>query len=200
MATMDDPDDVREPSSGPLPGAAEAGMAGAGVQDGKPRWDGGIAKNRMGQLATIPVTVRWESAKIIQQALEREHGNSSLGVSASSNKFEITVIGLLPANQNLFPPGIEANSSSDPSAQKRTAEETLEWFMANSRLLMKGETSEQPVNVKIDKGGAVRVFFNRSQPLLAHKRDVFFVTRFGSMNVQARFRVKDMVVDGHPDL
>jgi hypothetical protein len=198
-ATMDDPADVREETQAPLPGAAEAGMAGAGVQDGKPRWDGGIGKNRMGHLATIPVLVRWDGASIVQEALKRSQVDF---VPAAKSNVVITVIGLLPAGHAGVPNTMHDTSSSDPGVSiPKTSEENLEWFMANSRLLAKGEAPEPPQNVKIDpKSGAVHLYFLRSDEALSHKRDVTFITRYGAMNVQARFRIKDMRVDGRPDL
>jgi hypothetical protein len=201
-ATMDDPLDQREETPMPLPGAAEAGMPGGGVQDGKPRWDGGIGKNRMGRLATIPVTVRWDSATVVQQALQRKHDPGVAELSAAAPKnFILTVVGLLPANQGLGPATLQTKSSSDSGPTVHTTEELLEWFMGNARLMEKGQPSLQPKNVEIDSTtGAVRIFFNRSDEFVAHKRDVYFVTRFGSMNVTARFRPKDMLVAGHPDL
>jgi hypothetical protein len=199
-ATMEDPADVREETQAPLPGAAEAGMAGTGVQDGKPRWDGGIGKSRMGHLATIPVLVRWDSAHIIQEALKRSQTDF---VPDARARFVITVIGLLPAGHAGSLTAAQASSSSDadtPPLPKST-QENLEWFMANSQLIAKGQKAENPLNVKIDpKTGAVYLFFARTDAVLAHKRDVLFVTRYGAMHVQARFRTKDMRVDGQPDL
>jgi hypothetical protein len=206
-ATMDDPADVREDTPAPLPGAAEAGLPGAGVQDGKPRWDGGIGRNRMGHLATIPVTVRWDSANIIQQALEHAHTPGAAALAAASTSdFIITVVGLLPRSQTKSAATIQPRSSSDDNnedrrAQARSTEETLEWFMANSRLLPKGQAALHPLNVKIDEDdGSVHLFFTRLDELASHKRDVLFVTRFGTMNIQARFRTKDMLVNRKPDL
>ena len=199
-ANMDDPADVREQTQAPLPGAAEAGMAGAGVQDGKPRWDGGIGKNRMGHLATIPVLVRWDSANIVQEALRRSQGDF---IPAAKNSVVITVIGLLPATHSETPNPIHGRSSSDDQGvpAPKTSEENLEWFMANSRLLAKGQPPEAPQNVKINPAsGEVHLFFPRTDAALSQKRDVFFVTRYGAMHVQARFRTKQMRVDGQPDI
>lgn len=204
QATMDDPADRPENSSAALPpGVAEAGLPSNARQGATQRWDGGIGKNRMGHLATIPVTVRWDSSVLVRQALERRHdaGSAVLDGPAKTN-FIITVIGLLPANQAKAEVTLHQKSSSeDAGAPVRTPEETLEWFMSNSRLFIKGQPAIQPQNVKIDTvSGAIQVFFNRSQDVVVHKRDVIFATRYGTMNVQAKFRTKDMVMNGLPDL
>ncbi len=203
QATMDDPKDQEEQPL-PAPPAGE-GQPGARSTSGPDhmRWDGAISKNRMGQLATIPVMVRWDSAGVIRQAMDFKHdaGTPALTAAAPAN-FIIEVDGLLPARQDKQIATLEAKSSSDDDgARARTAEEMLEWFMTNSHLLVKGENAIDPQNVRIDaESGAVFVFFKRRDDLLDHKKDVLFVTRFGSMSVQTRFRTKDMLVDGHPDL
>jgi len=204
-ATMDDPSDREEPAlPAPPTGLGQPNPGGRSTSGPtQARWDGGIGKNRRGHLATIPVMVRWDSAAIVRQALEKKQDPdlSILNAAASAN-FVITVVGLLPANQSAAPASLQAKSSSkDENAPARTTEEILEWFMTNSRLAVKGETDMQPQNVKFDAAsGTLHLLFKRNDALLARKRDIVFLTRFGSMHVQTRFRVKDMVVDGHPDL
>lgn len=201
-ATMDDPADAPDGAASALPTGTEAGLPSNAKMGGTQRWDGGIGKNRMGHLATIPVVVRWDSAAVVRQALAQKHDAVLAALNAEAKEsFIVTVIGLLPSNQVKSQSTLSHQSSSDEGGAVKTAEETLEWFMSNSRLLLKGQPALQPKNVKIDPAtGAVRVFFSRSDALLSHKRDVFFVTRFGTMNVQAKFRTKDMVLDGQPDL
>ncbi len=205
-ATMDDPADKDDqPEFTPPPngeGQPGAGGRSAGGTSNGMRWDGGIAKNRRGHLATIPVVVRWDSAAVVRQALDYGHKAEAaqLNAQAAAN-FIISVVGLLPPKQVDGPAKLQATSSSDEEAHARTTEETLEWFMTNSHLLAKGEIPLQPQNVIIDpQSGAILLFFRRANELAAHKRDIMFVTRFGSMNVHSRFRTKDMVVDGRSDL
>jgi hypothetical protein len=203
-ATMDDPKDQEEQPL-PTPPAGE-GQPGARTTSGpdNTRWDGAITKNRMGHLATIPVMVRWDSASVVRQALSFKHAADAPEVAAAaSGNFIIEVDGLLPSSQLRDAPTLQAKSSSadEDGTRTRTAEELLEWFMTNSRLLVKGEKPMVPQNVRVDPGsGTVLVFFKRNQELLDHKKDVLFSTRFGSMSVETRFRTKDMFVDGHADL
>ncbi len=200
---MDDPKE-REEQPLPAPPAGE-GQPSSRSSSGPvgQRWDGAITKNRMGQLATIPVMVRWDSAGVVRHALEYKHDAAAPGLmEAAAGNFIIEVDGLLPARHVMEAATLQAKSSSeDDDARARTTEELLEWFMTNSRLLVKGENALQPQNVRVEATtGAVLMFFKRNDALLARKKDVLFVTRFGSMTVQSRFRTKDMVVDGHPDL
>jgi hypothetical protein len=203
---MDDPDEKVDDGPTPLPASiTQAGQpqAGNGNLSTNTRWDGAISKHRMGHLATIPVTVRWDSAAVMRQALVHEHDASAAAVSAAApNNFIITVVGLLPSKQVKGPAAIENKSSSDDgTAQARSTEEILEWFMGNSLLMEKGLTSIRPQNVQVDPdSGVIHMFFARSDAFVAHKKEIQFVTRFGSMSLVAHFRLKDMVVDGKPDL
>lgn len=199
---MDDPADKPEISNEVPPETSQAGQPAYARLGTTPRWDGAITKNRMGHLATIPVTVRWDSAAVVRHALEAAHEPGVEKINAAApNDFVITVVGLLPGNTPGAPATLQTKSSSDDGARVRSAEENLEWFMGNSHLQAKGGSTLQPENVTIDTAtGAVHLFFRRSPGLTAHKRDVLFTTRFGTMNVQARFRIKDMTVNGQPDL
>ena len=204
---MDDPAEKSEaqvPDAAPPAGVGQPGSTGRQTpgSTGGQRWDGGIGKNRRGHLATIPVMVRWDSAAIVRDALATEKDpNASALPAAATGNYIITVTGLLPAKPENEPATLQAKSSSEESNQPQTPEELLEWFMVNTRLLVKGEPQMLPQNVQVDPHtGAVHVFFKRSDGFAARKRDMLFVTRYGTMNVQTRFRQKDMLVDGKPDL
>jgi len=72
--------------------------------------------------------------------------------------------------------------------------------MGNSLIFVKGQPALRPQNVKVDPGsGTIHLFFSRSDTL-EKKHDAEFVTRYGTMNVQAKFHMKDMTVDGRTDL
>ncbi len=202
---MDDPADVPD-SRDEVPNTiTQAGQPniGNGNLNTNTRWDGQVSKNRMGHLATIPVMVRWDSAAVIRHALaERNDPNAAEFSNAAASNFILTVVGLLPSRTVKAPATLKARSASDDGAdQARNTEEILEWFMANSLILVKGEPSLRPQNVKVDSdSGTVHLFFTRTDSLLSKKRELQFVTRYGTMNVAARFHVKDMLVDGKPDL
>src|SRR4051812_2786853 len=79
-----------------LPGAAQAGMPGMkAATDG--RWDGGVGKNTgRGQLPTLPVLVRWDSAEPVRKALLLSH--ATLGPE-SGRDYIISVFGLVSAGK-----------------------------------------------------------------------------------------------------
>jgi len=204
-ATMDDPADVPEVSTEVPKSISQAGQPnqGNGNLDINTRWDGQIGKSRMGRLATIPVMVRWDSAAVIRHALEERHDADVAAFNAAAPaSFILTVVGLLPAKAVKGSATIQPKSSSDDAGdQVRSAEEILEWFMGNSLIFVKGQPALRPQNVKVDaETGTVHLFFNRTDAAVSNKHDLQFVTRYGSMSVQAKFRVKEMMVDGRPDL
>src|SRR5450755_2087176 len=55
-ASMDDPADITEPQRVGPPDTGERGPGGTP----KTRWDGEPGRKRKGQLATVPIMVRWE--------------------------------------------------------------------------------------------------------------------------------------------
>ena len=73
--------------------------------------------------------------------------------------------------------------------------------MANSKLLIRGQAPLACENVTIDPDtGAVHLFFPRSIPIQRSDKEVAFATRFGSLTVQKRFRLSDMVYRGKLEL
>jgi hypothetical protein len=198
-AVMDDPGDQTDVAPAPMPTPEQSGTQGRSNQ-GAARWDGGIGKNRMGRLPTIPVTVRWESAGIMQAALLQAHKPLTDGLAAATGKsYVLSVAGLIPAHryhsQTLI--GSKKSSSGDPDPSD--PEEVLESFMAKTRMTFKGG-SIQPENVRLDADtGTIHIFFPKAD-ISQRTHEILFVTSFGSMHVQAKFRLKDMAVQGKLDL
>jgi hypothetical protein len=188
-AVMEDPaDTARDPTPA---GPPDTGERGVGAN--KPRWDGEPGRNRMGRLATIPVTVRWESALPIRQA------EKDLAVPASA--YVISLTGLIPANRYRATGQTETTSSSDGSFDARNPEEVLEAFMAYSKIVVKGSLTLQPNNVKLDPAtGTVGVFFSRERAIDTGEKEVLFTTHFGGLNVKAKFRLASMKYHGNIEL
>lgn len=189
-ATMADPRDEMEEYSAPLPGAERAGMAGnTNPTPNGAHWDGGVGRNRMGSLPSLPVVVRWDSAWPVREALRRAFEPPN----ADSSDYIITVTGLIPAGRYRSAGQTNASSNSDSSSDKRNPEEILEAFMSFSRLLPRGEAAILPRNVRLDSAtGAVHIFFPRTRPIEAKSKEVVFLTHFGGFKVHAKFHLKEM--------
>jgi hypothetical protein len=174
----------------PPPGAPATGMAGGrGVSDG--RWDGGIARNTgIGESPSLPVTVRWDSALPVREALSHSQAPAaSLINEHATSDYILTVLGLVPANTA----GAAEHPANDPGQ--------IEGFIANSRLMPRGEPAIVPENARIDSAtGAVHLFFPRTHAIRAEDKEVMFLTRFGSVRIQKKFRLKDLTYKGRLEL
>jgi hypothetical protein len=188
-AVMEDPRDAREEQPAGPPDTGDRGPGGTP----KARWDGEIGRNHMGHLATVPVTVRWDSALPIRQAQKE--------TAAPATSYVISLAGLIPANRYRAVGQTETTSSSDGSVDAHNPEEVLEAFMANSRISIKGYRDWQPENVKLDPAtGVVRVFFSRQKAINPGEKEALFTTHFGALNVRVKFRISSMKYHGNIEL
>ncbi|MBV9082557.1 MAG: hypothetical protein JOZ62_07780 [Acidobacteriaceae bacterium] len=164
----------------PLPTPHDAGLAGgvsstSGSSDG--HWDGGVGRLPRDGTPTLPVTVRWDSALPIRQAL-RIRGSEA----PSEKDYVIAVLGMVPAHQPL-------------TAGMRQG------LINQARLMARGKKAIVPEDVEIDDGtGAVRIFFSRTEPITSNDKEVTFGTTFGSMKVIQKFRLKEMMYRGKLEL
>ncbi len=159
-----------------LPGASQAGLPGRkGATDG--RWDGGVGKNTgRGQLPTLPVLVRWDSAAPVRQALAKSHESTP---EDSARDYIITVTGLVSAGKD----------------------QPVEALMERSVLKVPGKPPIPPEDAKVDgKTGTLRLYFPRSAGITLSDKDVFFSTRFGSLTVSRRFHLAEMRYQGRLEL
>lgn len=167
-----------EPEDIPVtpPPGAEGGMASSrGVSDG--RWDGGVSRNTgIGQMPELPVTIRWDSAAPVLNAHERE----CRCILQRNRGYWITVLGL-------------ATGGPLDADQKQA-------FIANTRLIPRGRTPMPPISVEVDQSGAAHFQFSSNQSITLAEKEVTFVTRFGSIGVEKRFRLKDMLYRGQLEL
>jgi hypothetical protein len=209
-ATIVDPYDAIEETKAPLPGAKEAGIAGPSTG---PRWDGGVGRNRMGRLPTVPVTVRWESAMPVREALRLSGPAPGDSVTAKPTvdaeaSYIITLIGLVQGgkyraqgNPNQKPEISRSDGDDGKKLDAGDPEGVLEAFMQYSRLRPSGMAEIRPDNVKLDPAtGAVHIYFPRTRPLGRHQKEVLFVTHLGSLNVSAKFRPGSMLCRGQLEL
>lgn len=192
-----EPDDM--PNS-PPPGA-EGNLPGnnrRGASDG--RWDGGVSRNvGTGESPELPVTIRWDSALPIRQALSRSRQDNTAAARAGS-EYIVTVIGLAPTASSKPAPSQE-DAGDTPQREPQDPAQIAQAFMSNSRLIVHDKTIIQPDDAKYDPAsGAVTLFFSRSAPITLGDKEIVLTTRFGSVRVQKRFRLKDMTYKGQLQL
>jgi hypothetical protein len=198
MASFGQPLQPEDMPVTPPPGAQGRLAGSRGVSDG--RWDGGVARNTgIGDVPSLPVTVRWDSALPVRQALSRS-GKDHPGSARAANDYVITVIGLASAS-----PRTSAAPSDEPAGgverEPQDPAQIAQAFVANSRLIPRGKSAIVPEDAKFDSAtGAVQLFFSRSAAIAVSDKEVTFVTRFGSLSVRKRFRLKDMAYKGQLEL
>lgn len=204
-ATFPDTREAPPQSVYDLPGAGQAGMPAPRNAATDGHWSGGVARNTGGgMLPTLSVLVRWDSALPVRQATLR---SKELGMSANATRDEvhavpetkdyvITVIGLIPANQYKHAGTLPKSSSSTDEGMRPPVdrEQVLEGLMASTRLLVRGKPALAPENIQLDsETGDLHVFFPRTFPIEKGDKEVVFSTRFGSLNLDKRFRLNDMM-------
>jgi hypothetical protein len=196
-AAMADPLDIREPQPTNTPPLNPAQNGPGGTPNpATPPWDGGPGHNRMGRLATVPVTVRWDSAAPVREALAKA-GTASKPVAEPATAYVITLQGLIPSGKYRSAGHTESTSQSDSSTDARNPEEVLEAFMSYSKLMPRGGSAIHPENVRLDADtGAIHIFFPRDHPLESGFKEVDFTTHFGGLNVRAKFRLPGMKYQG----
>ena len=210
-ATFPDPREAPPASVYSLPGPAQAGMASpAGATDG--RWDGGVSRNTgAGLLPSLSVLVRWDSALPVRQALLRSR---DVGMKLPADEIDaaakepasyaLSVTGLLPAKQYGKADPLPAKSTSESEEGTRpplSNEEVLEGLMQNTRLAVRKGKVLHPENITVDSAtGTLHIFFPRSTEITKADKEVLFTTRFGSLNVEKRFRLSELIYQGRLEL
>jgi len=190
---------------GPVPGAAQAGMATPGGA-GAGRWDGGVGRAPgVGALPTIPVTIRWDSALPIREALTRLGKVASGSFADVSGQYVITIIGLVPAGQyserGRFVPRSQTDDMNGEPRSKQDPEQMLQGLTGSTRLRVRGHDAIAPVDVKLDAdSGELHFLFPRGTNISEADKEVLFTARFGPMTIEKRFRLKDMRYKGKLEL
>ena len=212
-ATFPDNRDAPPPSVYDLPGAGQAGLPAPknAATDGK--WDGGVSRNTgVGMLPTLSVLVRWDSALPVRQAILRsrelgqdaQNGVDSSTAMAEPKSYVLTVIGLIPAKQYPHAGTLPAKSTSEADEGTRApldTEQVLEGLMTNTRLWIRGKTTLRPENVKLDpQTGVIHIFFSRAIEITKADKEIVFSTRFGSLNLDKRFRLSEMMYQNRLEL
>ena len=187
-----------DPPPGPSAESPQSGMANSnGTADG--RWDGGVGRLDRTGPPTLNVTVRWDSALPVRLAAKREHTEARYAPDQLRKNYIITIVGLVPAGRYGQP---QLNSrSGDDGVDVRNPEEMLEGVMRYSRLFPRGKSAIRPDDAKLDSAtGHLHLFFPRTEGIALSDKEVTFETRFGSLSVVKRFRLKDMVYQGQLEL
>jgi hypothetical protein len=168
------------------------------------RWDGGVGRNNRGTLPTLNVTVRWDSALPVREALGRQHVPAAYSAEQVQKYYLVSVAGLVPAGHYINPT-LNTRSRDDTFGTRspqdpRNPEEMLEGVMHYAHLFPHGKSPIRPDDAKLDTGGTIHLFFPRTSAITLDDKDVTFEVRFGSLSVIKKFRLKDMLYKGELEL
>ena len=175
---------------GGYPGGGGMGSPGGGMGGGR----GGGGSRRGGGSGSMPLsytaTVRWESAKPIQEALKTPLPEGL----ADAYVISVSGVPILASGRQHSDDG-----DTDSTVSKGLSDEVLERIKNLTYLEPKGKSPAQPSVVRkgsITSSGYPTLLFGFPRevlPLTADDREVVFTTKLGVIEVKTKFNLKDMM-------
>jgi hypothetical protein len=173
-------------------GGGGGGRGGGGGGRGGGGGGGGGDFGGGGGTPEINLTVRWQTALPIAQALVKTQYGSEAATSPDAQKrlqpeTKYYVIWIAGLTGNMRPQG--------PDGTKE--------LIAATTLSAKDKDAVMPIEVQFSGQGRsidAHFVFPRTANLTADDKEVDFSTKFGKTVVKAKFKLKDMVVNGKLDL
>ena len=169
---------------------AAAIRAAAGVP-GRPRMGGGRGRGDGSDMPlSYTATVRWESAKPIQEALKTPLPEGLAGAYVIS----VSGVPMLATGRQHSDDG-----DTDTAVSKGLSDEVLDRIKNLTYLEPKGKSPAQPSVVQkgpITSSGTPTLLFGFPRDvraLTADDREVIFTTQLGRIEVKAKFNLKDMM-------
>jgi hypothetical protein len=165
------------------------GRRGGGTPGGDPRGGGSSRQQFHG-------TVRWESARPVQEALRI--GSSEEGANSDFEKYYvINLLGDMPTVGNGRRRGDNSSTGDDDPAQK---ERRIERLKDVTRL----EHKDGPLLLeKVEQGSRIGrpgpgtlFYFSRLDAISLDDKQVTFITKFGPVELRTKFTPKDMLYRG----
>ena len=137
------------------------------------------------------VTVRWDSALPVRQALSKQGSAASAdkpALEAAPASYIVTVADLPRAGEYM-------------GAMVAAAVNRLDQLIAATSITIKGKPALTPEKVEHGRDGTSLLFtFPRTSPISLDDKEVEFATRIGAMEVRRKFKLKDMVYQGKLEL
>jgi hypothetical protein len=196
---------------GPI-GYPGGGYPGGGYPGGGRGGSGGRTGGATG--TTMSALVRWESAKVVQQALLKNNlaprpDSTSADASAGSkqpaanpfeNHYVVSVIGLRPPGRQS---ARSRNGDQSDGSSNRDSSQMRDDLMASTQLILKNKAPITPDDVKVNTGGGeneIQFFFPKTSPIAMDDKEVTFQTMVGRMKVENKFNLKKMTRNGKLEL
>lgn len=174
---------MKGPASGSDPGS---------LNPREPSGDPGAESGPTG-VPTINLTVRWQSAMPVREAIVKAKFGNEAGTSAEAKK----------ALEEKIDDYILSVGGVPKTALQGDADELKKRMLAQSMLVIKGRDPIKPVDFMTENVGRateVMFAFPKTTPITEEDKEVEFIVRIGEFNVRQKFRLKDMLVNGKLDL
>ncbi len=171
---------------------AMSGPAGTADQGGLGRYAGsreGGPDSNPGGGPTINLTVRWQSALPVREALVKAKYGNEAATSPEAKK-------MLEAPIEHY---ILAVGGVPKATLRGDAEELKKQMLGQGVLMIKGKDPIKPVDFMTENTGAtaeVLFAFPKTAAITEDDKEVEFVVRIGDLSVRQKFRLKDMLVNG----
>jgi hypothetical protein len=197
---------------GGYPGGGGGGYPG-GSGGGYPRGGGGSGSGGTDGIS-LPssATVRWESAKPVQEAearLNALHASYDSRPSEAqadakpetqpetkpSDHYVVSLLGIRIPNAR--------GRDDDDNSGKITNTRAYDQFMSTTQLVIKNKTPISPDKVKFidDRGQSeIQFLFPKTSPITADDKEVTFQTTIGRVKVENKFNLKKMTRNGRLEL
>ena len=181
---------------------------GGGYPGGGGGYPGGGGGGGYPSQASMNVTVRWDSALPVQQALKRQ-GSASADeakavADASEKNYVITVFGFrMPSNRR---GGYDRNNpDADDQDRDRDRQQSADSLRSQlldaAQLIPKSGRAIYAQDVQVEGGGSeLHFLFPRNPGFAASSKEVDFVLEVRGVKVEHKFHLQDMQYQGQPAL
>jgi hypothetical protein len=174
------------------------GMGGGGWGG---RGGGGGGRRGPEGMQAVKVTVRWESAAPVHEALlKSEVADASKFADWSKDYYVITVNGLPQMGQRRR--DNDDDQQQDPDREKEMQDRMKDRMKQNTSLKVSDRTiAPERVEMLDSPAGRTMVFlFPRTANILPGDKEVAFVSAMGRMEIRSKFALKEMVFRGKLEL
>jgi hypothetical protein len=192
---------------GGFPGGGGGFPGGGGGGGGYPGGSNGGSNGGDGsQVGPMNLTIRWDSAMPVQQALMRQGSSQSdelkAATAATEKYYVVSVLGLrMPRQRSRYNDSDDQNSdSNNDNSQRRNQNDALRSQLLDAaQLAPKGKSSIYAQDVQIDGPDGidgVRFLFPRTNPISAGDKEVDFILNIRRVKVEEKFKLNDMQYEG----
>jgi hypothetical protein len=182
-------------------GGGFPGGGGSGYPGGGSGYPGGSNGGDGSQAGPMSLTIRWDSAVPVQQALMRQGAGPAeelkAATAATEKYYVVEVLGLRmpqPRGRSSSDPDDDQNSNGAPSNGSLRSQ-----LLDAAQLAPKGKSSIYAQDVQIDGPGGidgVRFLFPRTNPINAADKEVDFILNIRRIKVEEKFHLNDMQYEG----